>query len=306
MLPLKATLAHARRLYESGLVSIPLCRPIAASASRCSGAWHSAQATADDGSIRRQPCTNIGKRPLVRDFYSWAASDPGWPAIRDLLQRRAPCNLAIVTGPIIVVETDSLAAESEVIALGGAVLNETPTRERRAGRGRAWLFSGEPGVTNRAHLGHSQAIDVRATRGIFVVPPSVHVSGHRYRWLPGLAPWEVRPPTLPQKLRALVASSGPAPLIRTATAVSLVNTCLPATVKFRLAARPEFARLWRGEGKVRGDCSASGYDFAVARALVRDGLPDREILTALALRPGAHRKDIDYLARTVAQARGRP
>jgi hypothetical protein len=66
--------------------------------------------------------------------------------------------------------------------------------------------------------------------------------------------------------------------------------------------------LWHGQGKTRGDTTASGYDFSLLQALVRRGHADpAELGTILALRPGANAKGPEYIARTIAIAlqRGR-
>jgi hypothetical protein len=63
--------------------------------------------------------------------------------------------------------------------------------------------------------------------------------------------------------------------------------------------------LWRGEGKTRGDVTASGYDYSLVQSLVRRGHADpSELGTILSLRPGggASAKGREYLARTVARA----
>ncbi len=48
-------------------------------------------------------------------------------------------------------------------------------------------------------------VDVRGEGGFIVVPPSIHPSGNRYRWLANRAPWEVSPPPAPSRLLDLVS-----------------------------------------------------------------------------------------------------
>jgi hypothetical protein len=304
MVDLQNILRHARSLHGAGLVPIPLCCPLGTRSGCSSPNHHATTSTNANGTTLIVPCPNIGKRPLIRGFPHWAASQPSWAEVRGLLLRRAPCNLGIVTGAVIVVETDSTDAEVEVQALGGHALLRAPTRERRGGRGRAWVFAGNSDfATNRAHLGKSAAIDVRGHSGLFVVPPSEHVTGHRYEWLPGLAPWETPPPPMPSQLESLFARATRVSATAPALDISTMQCVLPPSVAFRIKARLQFGRLWRSEGKGSGDCSASGYDFTIACELIRDGVPDRDVVAALSLRPGVHRRDIDYLRRTVARAR---
>ena len=71
---------------------------------------------------------------------------------------------------------------------------------------------------------------------------------------------------------------------------------------FGLALDPRLAALWRGEGKATGDPSPSGYDAAIACALLRAGVPEEQISAALILRR-PEKTAGDYYARTLAKAR---
>jgi hypothetical protein len=80
---------------------------------------------------------------------------------------------------------------------------------------------------------------------------------------------------------------------------------LPAWFTVLLAEDERLRGLWQGEGKTRGDVTASGYDFSLVQSLVRLGHADpSELGTILALRPGGctSAKRHEYLARTVARA----
>ncbi|MBX3217131.1 MAG: bifunctional DNA primase/polymerase [Labilithrix sp.] len=281
-------IVEARRLWDAGLVPIPLCRPTE-KPGHCSAAWHGV------------PCNRIGKTPLVRGYPQFAVTRPVFDELLDHMRRCAPCNVGVVTGKIVVVEADSLEAESEVIALGGNALDETPTRERRPGRGRAWLFlAGDDEVSNGSHRGESGAIDVRGMGGILVSPPSVHATGHTYAWLPGLAPWEVAPIGLPPALRSIVMSS--AKTNRPARVAVTVRRAMPSRVALMVRSRPRIRSLWNGVGKEVGDTSASGYDFAFVRELLFNGVSVADAAAALAHRPGAHRQDDAYVTNTVDKA----
>ncbi|WP_169796628.1 bifunctional DNA primase/polymerase [Chondromyces crocatus] len=144
----------------------------------CSAAWHP------------RPCDRAGKRPLLADYPRWAARGPSFADVESSLRVWAPCNLALVAvGVLVVIEADSPDADAELASLGGAELASAPAREARSGRGRAYVFRAPPGVNvpNGARRGTSGAVDVRGTGGLLVVPPSRHVSGHVYAWLPGRA-----------------------------------------------------------------------------------------------------------------------
>jgi hypothetical protein len=57
-----------------------------------------------------------------------------------------------------------------------------------------------------------EGIDVRVGRAYIVAPPSLHVSGRRYAWLPERAPWDLEPHPLPDLLLPmLVIKREPSP-----------------------------------------------------------------------------------------------
>ena len=92
-------------------------------------------------------------------------------------------NLAVVTGQlsgVVVVDCDSEDAVREVARRGMPV---TPTAA--SGRGRHYFLRWEEPVRNRVQLGAD--IDIRGDGGYVIVPPSVHESGRRYRWVDGLS-----------------------------------------------------------------------------------------------------------------------
>jgi hypothetical protein len=63
-------------------------------------------------------------------------------------------------------------------------------QQRTGGGGRQLLFRAPPGKvtpTNRTPLN----VDIRGEGGFAVMPSSLHESGRRYEWLPGMAPYEI-------------------------------------------------------------------------------------------------------------------
>lgn len=253
----------------------PLCRPTSRGA--CSAPWHP------------KPCPSAGKRQLWADYFERRLKKDN---IRQLVDRDGPINLALITtASLLVVETDSPEGEDEVVSLAGLALDETPTRERRPGRGRAWLFRAPAAVTatNRAHLGDSRAIDVRGHRGIVVIPPSVHSSGHRVTWVRSRASWEVATATLPDALVRLVGGS--IALCTPGGGQASVVPAISDRVATILRAYPPVARLFDGEGKERGDETASGYDHALATELLLRRVATSEVVAVVLARPGVHRPD---------------
>lgn len=249
---------------------------------------------------------------MVAGYKAWAQQPLPWTETTRLIEKFAPCNLGIVVpNGTVVVEGDSPEAEAEIefIAAGATVV--APARERRPGRGRGWLFRVDSRLelALRTHRGATKAIDILPGGSIFVVPPSMHRTGHFYTWVAGRAPWEVPPVALPPGLMNLLVDPGheraAAPKSISVTVPTSFTPGLSARVEFLLSSRPKLAALWNGEGMRRGDTSRSGYDYAVARELLSHGVPVQEVAEALAERPEVHRQDPTYLIRTALSAAGR-
>ena len=127
-----------------------------------------------------------------------AASDvgPSWKrftrerADLDLVRRwfmeKPYANVGIVTGEIsaiVVLDADGEAGVTELERRGYPT-----TWTARSGSGGLHLYLRHPGylVGNRKIAGIG---DLRGDGGLIVAPPSLHVSGERYEWLPGRSPW---------------------------------------------------------------------------------------------------------------------
>jgi len=284
-------------LHAVGIATVPVCRPL--EFGTCSADWHP------------QPCPVAGKRPLVSSFPSMSKVLPEVEYLIRLVMRFFPCGIAMVVPKgIVVVEGDSPEGEEEVVALGGGATEEAPARERRESRGRGWLFRVDSAVNvrQRAHLGKSRAVDVLPPGAIFVVPPSIHRSGHRIGWVPGRAPWEASAPLIPSAvLQLAMEGSSQKPHSVVPVADAEFTPRISPRVAFLMSSKSRIARLWIGEGKVHGDVSQSGIDFAFAAELSAGKATIREVAEAIAMRPGAHRTDRNYCFKTaLAASRRKP
>lgn len=128
--------------------------------------------------------------------------------IRDWFQRRPDANVGAVTGRIsglVVIDVDPKHGGGESLAAlqqRHAALPAT-VEAITGGGGRHYYFAHPGGVVpNRA--GVEPGIDVRGDGGSIVMPPSVHPSGKRYRWVKGRSPDDLVPAALPKWLVARI------------------------------------------------------------------------------------------------------
>src|SRR5438445_5767250 len=126
------------------------------------------------------PVRERDKAPLVEGGFHAASRDEH--VVAQWAERWPRANIGLPTGAvngIVVLDADGPAAETGLGERGAAV----PTRTSVTARGRQ-LFFAHPGqgVTVRCTTALRPALDVRGDGGYVVVPPSIHPSGHVYRW----------------------------------------------------------------------------------------------------------------------------
>lgn len=125
-------------------------------------------------------CNDPAKHPLTSNGVYGATNDP------DELQRfftgdYANANIACATGEqsgVLVLDDDDLKTLAELQKVNGT-LPKTWTTE--TGRGNHYYFRHVAGLKN-AHK-FCGSLDIRTTGGYVLLPPSLHASGNRYRWL---------------------------------------------------------------------------------------------------------------------------
>lgn len=133
------------------------------------------------------PLLRRDKRPVI-SWERYQHERPMEDDIRRWWREDAQRNVAIVTGPIsglLVLDVDGPEGRE---SLRGLHLPATITAT--TGRGAHYYFRHPGGrVPNAVHI--LPGVDLRADGGYAVAPPSVHPSGRRYEWVPGLAPDDV-------------------------------------------------------------------------------------------------------------------
>lgn len=162
------------------------------------------------------------KEPATRHGVHDATSDP--LAIDAMWSAEPTRNVAIATGAasgIIVLDVDGdhgAASLAELERVHGP-LPLTPVVE--TGHGQHLYFAAPNGKQIRNSAGKLAAgLDVRGDGGYVVAPPSVHPSGHCYRWLDGQRIDQLAPPSMPEWLLDLIVRSPK----RTLVAISAAPT----------------------------------------------------------------------------------
>lgn len=233
-----------------GMPVFPVCSP----AFGTHGHW--------DGSQKRDvPCSGdkIGKRPLV----PWEALQTGLPTgdqVATWWGRWPEANIGMATGAlsgIVVLDADSGDARKTAMAQG---VPSTPC-----------VWTGKPGGCH-FHLKHpGQAVrnfarklpglDFRGDGGYVLLPPSLHYSGARYRWVEGTESFSHA--AMPPWLHDLIRGSGPdsdqqdhSPLD-----LDLIQQGIPEGQRDDL--------LWRYACKLRDDNLPLGYADLLIRQAAR-------------------------------------
>jgi len=123
------------------------------------------------------PLRPRGKVPLTKRGFKDATTD--LDGIEAWWKRTPAANIGLaVPAGFVVVDIDSREARDELKA-AGFVLPQTPWARTKNGW-HLWYSTNEAELQNRVGLRHR--VDLRAKGGYVVVPPSIHPSGHVYRW----------------------------------------------------------------------------------------------------------------------------
>jgi len=165
-------LAWARRYRKLGFAAIPIIP---------------GTKEADFGKIRQSSATTCFGFCSLRKFRTTVPTDADFNRWFD-----SPANLAIVTNPRnpVVLDFDDVTSYQRWSAAHPDVANHTPTL--RTSRGyHVYLRSERSVLESKIRFAGVHCGDCRAHRSWVVVPPSIHPDATPYRWLPGLAPWEM-------------------------------------------------------------------------------------------------------------------
>ena len=144
---------------------------------------------------------SLGKIPLIR-WRGYQKELPSEDDVRQWWKRWPNANIGFATGNlsgILVLDTDGTEAQTRCLQLGG--LDDTPTLW--TGKiGGAHFHLEYPGGDVRNFAGKMPGIDLRGEGGYALLPPSLHASGNRYRWIEHTR--AVPPSRVPQWLATLI------------------------------------------------------------------------------------------------------
>lgn len=223
-------------------------------------------------------CKNTGKRPLIR----WETYQTRVPTIDEARQwwtRWPLANIGMPTGRlsgVVVLDADSGDAKKLAMEQGG--VDRTPAVfTGKPGGIHFWLAHPGPEVSNFARK--RPGLDFRGDGGYVLVPPSLHASGARYRWVQGTV--GLTPAPVPEWLMTLLTGGD---------AEDGERQSDPLDIDAILAGVAEGGRddaMWRLACKLRND----GVDRRYADHMVRQA--------ALACRPPF---DVDVALEKVERA----
>jgi hypothetical protein len=150
------------------------------------------QPVGDGCSCGRSGCTSTGKHPRLRHGLLEASTDAG--DVTRWWRRWPSANVGVVTGAtagLVVLDVDGAIGEAaldELEARHGAL--GRPARSR-TGSGYHLLYRHPGGRLPNSASKLGPGLDVRGDGGFVVAPPSLHASGHHYRWCEAPAPGEL-------------------------------------------------------------------------------------------------------------------
>lgn len=154
-----------------------------------------------------KPCTSPGKRPLMA-WEPYQSRLPTESEVRSWWTRTPTANIGMATGVlsgVVVLDCDSGEARQLAMAKGG--LDGTPAVfTGKPGGIHYWLAHPTDAVRNFAK--RLPGTDLRGDGGYVLLPPSLHASGARYRWVPDTA--GMRPAPIPEWLWDLIRGGGDA------------------------------------------------------------------------------------------------
>ena len=158
-------------------------------------------------SCERPDCNSPGKHPKIVDWINRATADP--EQVRRWWTSWPDANLGVATGSdgLIVIDIDPRNGGERSLKCLEDELGPLPDTATvgTGGGGRHFFFRTDLRIQSGSSV-LGPGIDVKATSGFVIAPPSRHVSGKRYEWT--LAPWAIPIANLPRSLERRLVTDG--------------------------------------------------------------------------------------------------
>ena len=241
---------------------------------------HTPQAT-HGCSCRDRDCGSPGKHPRTRRGLLNASTDSD--QVREWWSRWPTANIGVATGApagLLVVDVDLPDGPASLARLEDTHGPLPPTCEQRTGSGGRQLLFAHPGdeIGNRAAL--EPGIDVRGDGGYVVVPPSLHVSGERYRWVGRVPPSEPPAWLVAHIDRTRARSCGPTADFRSAVAANAPrDQSHPGHHRYAVAALQQELAILASAAEGTRNATLNRAAFSLGQ-LVAAGVLDRDHVTA--------------------------
>ncbi len=154
-------------------------------------------------------CNSPGKHPAIPNWREFQSRRPTGEELARWRKQFPGCNWAVITGQVsgvIVLDVDGPEGEKSIrskhIPLTWAV---------QTGKGAHYYFR-HPGFPVQNGVRVLPGVDIRGDGGYVVAPGSVHASGKKYEWIPGMSPDDLPdgPAPCPRWLLDLLQKQSPA------------------------------------------------------------------------------------------------
>jgi hypothetical protein len=146
-----------------------------------------------------QRCTSPGKAPLVA-WMAYQERPPSKAQVETWWVSWPNANVGLVLGPVsglVGIDVDGTDGGRMLEQVSRGELPRTLAFATARGRRLLYAIPGGTAVGNRVYGGGGGEVRVLARGTLTVMPPSLHASGKRYRWLSGRVPDHIPPVPAP-------------------------------------------------------------------------------------------------------------
>lgn len=144
---------------------------------------------------KKGACNKPGKHPRTQTGFHAASTDK--TKIRRWFRANPDANIGIATGEpsgLVVIDVDPPEGQKTIGDLQERLGKLPPSPMAQTGRGWHLVFD-QNGAPIGSHINYAPDVDIKGNGGYVIAPPSLHLSGKRYRW--EVSPDERAPPQVP-------------------------------------------------------------------------------------------------------------